>query len=234
MRPNVLDLYHGDNRELVPNFAAVKQNGIFAIIHKSTQGMNYVDKTYAARKGAALDAGLLWGAYHFLTHASNGADQAKFMLDTITPDANTMIACDFEKSAATPTLQQCMDFMSYIDANAPGNVSCVLYSGDLIRETLRPLHGGHQAQVMNGAEMFFAQHRLWLAEYGPHSNLPWPWSDHALSSMWRNPWLWQYSGSGRVNPVIGAVDLNYYPGEFYQLKSNWTTLTTPTPNPLII
>jgi lysozyme len=230
MKPNVLDLYHGDNRDAVPDFHAISGAGIWAIIHKTSQGNAMVDKQYAPRRLAATSAGLLWGAYHFMD-ATDPIDQAKHFLSVAEPDANTLLACDYEKSSATPALHQCKDFMAYVDANAPGQTTCVLYSGDLIRETLQPPKGGHQNPAMLGAEMFFAQHRLWLAEYGPHANIPWPWSDKTISDMWRNPFLWQFSGSGRINPIIGAVDLNFYAGTKDQLAANWAQLQAPTPNP---
>jgi lysozyme len=232
MTPNVLDMYHGDNREEVPNMVEIQQQGIFAIIHKASQGNAMVDKQYAPRRAAALSAGLLWGAYHFMD-SSDPIIQAKAFLAAAAPDENILLACDFEKSSATPALHQCKDFMSYVDQNAPGQVTCVLYSGDLIRESLRPNAGGHQAQGMAGAEMFFAQHRIWLAEYGPHANVPWPWSDKTLSKNWSAPFLWQYSEKGRVNPVLGNVDLNFYAGNADQLKANWASLTSPTPNPAV-
>jgi GH25 family lysozyme M1 (1,4-beta-N-acetylmuramidase) len=229
---NVLDLYHGDNRDRTPDFAALRINGIFGIIHKSSEGMHFIDAQYSVRRQPAQDAGLLWGAYHFLTSAASGADQADFFLNSAKPDANTLLACDYEKSRATPTLQQCLDFMSYVDANAPGQIRCVIYSSDLIRETLRPIAtGGHQSDAMKGAEMFFAQHRLWLAEYGPHPNVPWPWNDKSLSRIWQQPFLWQFKDTGRVNPIVGNVDLNYYPGDFETLKANWPDLQQATPNP---
>lgn len=228
---NVLDLYHGDNRGLTPDFSAFVQNGIWAIVHKASQGMHFTDKTYSVRRASAVKAGLLWGAYHFLTSEASAEEQAKYFLDQAQPDSDTLLACDFEKSSATPTLQMCRDFMSYVDANSPGNLHCVLYSGDLIRETLRPHRGGFQQQSMNGVEMFFAQHRLWLAEYGPHPNVPWPWSDKSLSKIWQQPFLWQFKDTGKINPIVGAVDLNYYAGTQEQLKANWATLSTPTPNP---
>ena len=232
-KANVLDLYHGDNRDAVPDFAALKANGIFAIIHKVSQGTKFVDPQYASRKKAALAAGLLWGGYHFLTSA-DPIEQAKFFLENTEADANTLLAADFEKSAATPALHQLQDFVSYVDQNSPGNVMCVIYSSDLIRETLKPHQGGHRATTMNGAEIFFAQHRLWLAEYGPHANVPWPWSDKSMSQMWATPFLWQYSETGRVNPVVGNVDLNYYPGTANELAANWPNLQSVTKNPAVV
>jgi GH25 family lysozyme M1 (1,4-beta-N-acetylmuramidase) len=233
MTPNVLDLYHGDNRDAVPNFTEIRDNGIWAIIHKASQGNAMTDKQYAPRRAAALADGLLWGAYHFMD-ASDPVVQAKHFLDVAQPDDNTLLACDFEKSSSTPSLHQAKDFMAYVDANAPGQVTCVLYSGDLIRESLRTNAGGHQAQGMAGAEMFFAQHRLWLAEYGPHANIPWPWSDKMLSQNWSSPFLWQYSEKGKINPILGNVDLNFYAGSLDDLKANWASLSSPTPNPAAI
>jgi len=232
-KANVLDLYHGDNREAVPDFAALFINGIFGCIHKVSQGVHMVDKTYAPRRKAASGTSLLWGGYHFLTADAPGEDQAKFFLDNATPDENTLLACDFEKSSATPSLQQCRDFMAYVDLNAPAQTTCVLYSSDLIRETLRPQLAGHRSADMLGIEMFFAQHRLWLAEYGPHPNVPWPWSDKTISLMWSAPFLWQFMDTGRVNPIVGNVDVNYYPGSFDELKANWTSLSSATPNPAV-
>jgi lysozyme len=233
MKANILDMYHGDNRDEVPDMVSLRANGIWAVIHKTSQGNAMVDRQYAPRRAAGIAAGLLWGAYHFMD-ATDPIDQAKHFLDVAQPDANTLLACDFEKSTSTPALHQCKDFMAYVDQNAPGNVMCVLYSGDLIRESLRPNAGGHQAQNMPGAEMFFAQHRLWLAEYGPHANVPWPWSDKTLSKMWAQPFLWQFSETGRVNPIIGNVDLNFYAGTNDDLKNNWASLSTPTPNPALV
>jgi lysozyme len=232
MTPNVLDLYHGDNREAVPDFKSISENGIWAIIHKSSQGHAYQDPTYKARRTAATAAGLLWGAYHFMD-ASDAIEQAKFFLEMAAPDDNTLLACDFEKSTSTPALHQVMDFMSYVDQNSPGNLHCVLYGSDLVRESLQPIQGGNQSQSMRGAEIFFAQHRLWLAEYGPHSKVPWPWSDKDISKMWENPFLWQYSETGKVNPILGNVDLNVYTGTQDDLKKNWAMLATATPNPAL-
>ena len=51
----------------VSDFAAVRRSGILGVIHKATEGGDFVDKSYAIRQPQAEQAGLLWGAYHFGT-----------------------------------------------------------------------------------------------------------------------------------------------------------------------
>lgn len=232
MRPfiNVIDMYHGN---VVKNtdFAALKASGILAIIHKASQGSRYRDPAYAARRKAAQEAGLLWGAYHFLD-SSDPVKQADTFLDASgisSVDAEPiLLACDYETSSSTATLHQCMTFMSEVDRNSPPGVSCVLYSGNLIRETLKPHQGGFQNSEMHGVEAFFQMHRLWLAEYGPKEKIPFPWdqpiaksSNEASHIPAPGVWLWQFTERGRFNPLTGNTDGNFFDGDFNALKARW-------------
>lgn len=232
MRPtiNVIDMYHG-NAAKISDFTALKAVGVYGIIHKASEGLHYRDPAYAVRRAAAHDAGLLWGAYHFL-HNSDIEGQAENFLGAcgITePDSEPfLLACDFENSDAQPSLQQCLKFMTLIDRASPPGVSCVLYSGNLIRETLKPHQGGQRDGAMAGAEAFFQQHRLWLAQYGPSPNVPWPWntpvvktSDQSVDIPAPGVWLWQFTETGRVNPLIGKTDGNFFDGTFDELKARW-------------
>src|SRR6266478_1248793 len=54
----VVDLSHHNEKV---DFVKMKADGIVAVIHNATQGLTYVDKTYATRQKAASKAGLLWG-----------------------------------------------------------------------------------------------------------------------------------------------------------------------------
>jgi len=118
--------------------------------------------------------------------------------------------------------------MSLIDRASPPGVACVLYSGNLIRETLTPHVGGHRDPGMTGCEAFFQQHRLWLAQYGPSANVPWPWnepivktSDQSAEIPAPGVWLWQFTETGRINPLIGKTDGNYFAGTFEELQARW-------------
>lgn len=228
---NVLDMFHGDNHEKIPDFAGLASRGVFAIIHKCTQGTHYTDPRFKERRKAALDAGLLFAAYHFLDASEAKAQADFFITSSGVTNAGTFspLAADYEKNnrGGTASLRQLYDFMGMVDAVLPAGL-CELYSGDLIRETLRPHVGGHMDMAMQGHQDFFRKHRLWLAEYGPHENIPWPWSeeikthDGVVTDPAPGVFLWQFSDRGAFAPFLtGNVDCNYYAGTREQLQAAW-------------
>lgn len=227
---NVIDMYHG-NKINAGDFPALRNAGVYGIIHKCSQGLHFVDPMYTSRRAAAEAAGLLWGAYHFID-ATDPVKQAEaFLAASGITDANSapcLLACDYENSPHQASLQQCMQFIAAVDQNSPPDVACVLYSGNLIRETLKPHLGGHQDSSMQGVDAFFQQRRLWLAEYGPKEQVPYPWnlpiaksSNEAASLAAPGVWLWQFTEKGRVNPLTGNTDGNFFDGTFDDLKARW-------------
>ncbi len=75
----VVDLSH--HNETV-DFAKMKAAVIVGVIHKATQGLTYVDDTYANRRAQALECGLLWGGYRFGV-GGDGSDQAPHRVDGV-------------------------------------------------------------------------------------------------------------------------------------------------------
>ena len=51
----VIDLSHHNT---VTSFQLVKEDGILAVIHKATEGTDFVDKFYSSRRASALSIGL--------------------------------------------------------------------------------------------------------------------------------------------------------------------------------
>src|SRR6516164_7925811 len=92
INPLVVDLSHHND---VADFGKVKAAGIAGIIHKATEAIGFVDNMYAVRRGPAMNAGLLWGAYHFLRPVSIQA-QVDFFLKIAAPDNTTLLALDHE------------------------------------------------------------------------------------------------------------------------------------------
>jgi lysozyme len=88
INPLVVDLSHHND---VADFGKVKASGIAGIIHKATEAIGFVDNMYAVRRGHAVNAGLLWGAYHFLRPVSIPA-QVDFFLKIAAPDNTTLLA----------------------------------------------------------------------------------------------------------------------------------------------
>ena len=76
INPLVVDLSHHND---VADFGKVKAAGIAGIIHKATEATGFVDNMYVVRRSEAVNAGLLWGAYHFLRPVSIPA-QVDFFL----------------------------------------------------------------------------------------------------------------------------------------------------------
>jgi lysozyme len=204
----VLDISHYNT---VSKFEDIYAFGIRGIVHKSSQGTGYVDPTYASRRNAVIEGGLLWGAYHF-ADGSDPVKQAEHFLSAAKPDEHTLLSLDFEPNGkSTMTLPQARTFLQTIERET--GRKAVLYSGNLIKETLgdRP-------------DEYFGAHRLWLAHY---SDTPkWP-------KAWAKPWLQQFSGDGindhgiKVPGVSGLVDLNSFDGSDEELAAQWAALPQP-------
>jgi lysozyme len=202
----VVDLSHHNEKV---DFVKVKADGIVGVIHKATQGLTYVDKTYTARQRAASEVGLLWGAYHFGV-AGDGSDQAEFFLDTIQPDGEVLLVLDYEPNLTGPTmsLDQAREFVEHVaevTGRWPG-----LYSGHLIKEQL----GGVAAPDASLSKCF-----LWLAQY----NGPKPLNIPRTFKTWT---FWQYTDGvhgprpHRVDGV-GLCDRNKFNGSLAQLRRLW-------------
>ena len=202
----VIDLSH--HNETV-DFGRIQADGIVGVIHKATQGTAFTDKKYRERRDAALDAGLLWGAYHFGVGA-DGSDQADFFLGTVQPDKRTLLVLDYEANLTGPTmtLDQAREFAEHTEAVAgryPG-----LYSGHLIKEQLAGLPA---------PDPVLSNCFLWIAQYkGPKPlNIP------ATFGTWT---LWQYTdGVAGEEPHrvdgVGQCDRNKFNGSIAQLRKLW-------------
>jgi lysozyme len=204
----VVDLYHNDT---VSSFQQAADSGIWGIIHKATTGATGTDPEYANRRQPALDAGLLWGAYHWGTNA-DVQDQVDNFLALAQPDANTLVALDFEETDGNQmTLDQARQFLTLV-AEAIGRKP-VLYCGGLFKTDMGSTN-----------DPFFGSHRLWLAQYGTN---PVP------QASWSTYWLWQYADSttgltpnqvpGIPGDSDGNLDCNSYGFTKEQLHAEWAS-----------
>ena len=204
----VVDIYHGDR---VTSFRKAANFGIWGIIHKATTGATGKDGKYAGRRKPALAAGLLWGAYHWGTHA-DVRKQVDHFLKTAAPDEETLVALDYEDTPGNQmTLAQAREFLSLVDEKL--GRKAVLYSGHRIKEDLG-----------NKKDAFFGSHRLWLAHYGPRP---------VAQVSWKTYWLWQYTDNknglapnqvpGIPGDAKGNLDCNSYDGDREKLEAEWAS-----------
>jgi GH25 family lysozyme M1 (1,4-beta-N-acetylmuramidase) len=201
LNPCVVDLFHGDE---VDDFSLCCTAGIKGVIHKASQGSKGVDKSYKARRAQAAKAGLLWGAYHF-ADSSDVAAQVDNFLKCADPDDKTLLCLDYEPNGSkTMSLDQARNFLRLVRQKTGQRP--VIYSGSLIKE-----------QLGSAGDDFFAEHRLWLCQYGPTPKIP---------KAWDSYWLWQYTGDGDglgPHEIDGistkGIDLSVYNGK--DLASEW-------------
>jgi GH25 family lysozyme M1 (1,4-beta-N-acetylmuramidase) len=206
--PLVVDLSHGDG---LVSFADAKAAGLAGVIHKATTGATGRDDAYRDRRSAAVDAGLLWGAYHWGT-AAPIADQVQNFMDWAQPDASTLVALDFEPTIGNQmTLDGARAFCEQI-LTALGR-RAVIYSGDTLKSALG-----------NTVDPFFSGHRLWLAQYG---------ATPTVQKSWGGFWLWQYT-DGALGPGLksvpglagdaqGRLDCDYFEGDAAALAGQWAS-----------
>lgn len=158
----------------VTDFNLVRASGVRGIIHKATEGTNFVDRKYAERRKAAREAGLLWGAYHFANN-SNVAAQVDHFLRVSQWDADTLLCLDWEDNRyGTMSLDQVKEFLQLVYEKTGQRP--VIYSGNTIKREMR-----------GRPDPFLNKHRLWLAQYASRAMLPPGFSSY---------WLWQFSGDG--------------------------------------
>lgn len=220
--PRVVDLYHGDvlasdvhHTDPVADFVALASVGIWGMIHKATQGLGVTDPAYAKRVKNARPAGLLTGAYHFNTGDSISAQVSHFF-DAADPDANTMMALDFEDNRASQmSLTQAVQFLQLGDEKL-GRPLWV-YSGNRIKELI--CHASAEVRAT------FAKRPFWLCQYGPVAKMI-DANGHALP--WVKPTLWQFTGDGigsKPHTLPGiltkGIDINSFDGTRDELEAVW-------------
>ena len=208
----VIDLSHHNK---VSSFATVRESGVLAVIHKATQGMAYVDPTFKGNRKKAIDAGLLFGAYHFGV-AGDAVAQAEYLLSVAGTD--TLLVLDFEGNpqGRDMSLEEAEHFVNHL-VQATGRYPG-LYSGHTIKEALayRGITDPHQTNL--------SRCWLWIAQYSLGPLLPKVWSDWTL---------WQYTdgaagGEPHMVPGVGRCDRDQFNGTEAELRALWAPAGIPT------
>ncbi|MEC0181523.1 GH25 family lysozyme [Paenibacillus peoriae] len=176
----------------------------FAFI-KATEGINYQDNQFLANVQGARDANILVGAYHFLNATTvDGARQEA---------AN--FARAIESAGGRLDLPPVMDY-----ENNPKGISTAQIN-EVARAFLDEVERltGCQPMVYTGnvfASKFdptFSMYKLWVARYSTTQK-------PTAVPAWNSWWAWQYSSTGSVPGINGAVDLNEYNGTIDELRSS--------------
>ena len=210
----------------VTDFRAVRQSNILGVIHKATEGGDYVDPACATRRPAAEAAGLLWGAYHFGTGQSSGARQAAFYRSVSRPGPRTLLALDLEDNEPNPRnsmrLDQAEEFVKAV-ADATGRLPVVYVHPTWANGEPLPTSGRSLGARIT-PDSILARCSLWVADYHDSPEVPAAWE----AKGWR---LWQYAGDesaarpayGQTSLVAGVshCDRNLFNGDAAALQRFW-------------
>jgi lysozyme len=197
----IIDLSH---YQPTVDFTQLKAGGIVAIIHKATEGRTSKDALCQPRRALALQAGLLFGTYHFGTNGDVKQQIANYLQGYVPGD---LCCLDIEKSgkdgSTSMSLAQAEEFADAVEAKT-GRPPMIYGGGDYLRDVLRP-----------PATSRLGRCPLWWARYSssPPTQLPAPWKSWAL---------WQYSCNGKVPGVIGDCDRNRFAGDEAALSALWS------------
>jgi lysozyme len=202
---SIIDLSHHNT---VTSFAKIKAAGIVGVIHKATQGFSYFDPTFVSNRKKAIDAGLLFGSYHFGV-AGDAQAQAEYFLSKAGTDP--LIVLDFEGNPQghDMSLQEAEHFVHYVQqvtGRYPG-----LYSGHTIKEALA------SAGITSPDQTELSKCWLWIAQYSPSPLIP---------KVWASWTMWQYTdGAAGYEPHtvdgIGRCDRDKFNGTDVELKAFW-------------
>jgi lysozyme len=175
---------------------------------KATEGLTYVDSSFARNWAAIKNTSLLRGAYHFGHPKNKPQDEVDHFLSTVGDDAEAdLLALNLEVSdeqSPEHILEWATTFLSYLDQSTTTRV--IVYTG-----------GFWKYQLGNPASAAIGKFPLWLAQYSNMPGPPKPWSQWAF---------WQYTNgtygpSGRLPKSIagvGACDVSQFNGSYKDLQ----------------
>ena len=187
------------------NWASVRAAGKqFAYIRYS-DGAGHLDPNFKANWKNAKAAGLTVGAYQFFRAAQSPTTQADLVIDAVAAlgglgQPNLPIALDVETN----------DGMS--------NATVISRVDTWLSRVL--------ARTGRTRPMLYTSPGFWSGLGSPTPNpLPYLWDAHWTSacptvpSAWGRLRFWQFSDTGRVSGISGAVDLDLYNGSLAELRA---------------
>ncbi|MGC5029906.1 GH25 family lysozyme [Micromonospora sp. DT229] len=189
------------------NWTSVRNAGIQFAFIKATEGTSYKDPNFNTNYVNAYNAGVIRGAYHFaLPNVSSGAVQANYLASN-----------GGAWSADSRTLPAALD----LEANPYSGGYCYGLSTTAMRNWVQDFLNTYRSRTGRYA-VIYTTTSFWNQCTGSWSG---PWNNHPLwiarwsSSVGALPagapfWsFWQYTDSGRVAGISGAVDRNYWNGD---------------------
>ncbi len=180
------------------DWRALRASGVRFAYIKATEGAHFRDPRFAENWRRSGEAGVLRGAYHFLSLCKTGAEQAANFIAAVPDeagslphalDAEQMQACSGGRRVADPVAE----IVAFLDATEKR------FGRRPVIYTTREFYGAHLRSAQRAGRL--DKERFWLR------SLHWP------PRFGGKPWtLWQYHNRGTRPGIHGPVDLNAFNG----------------------
>jgi len=200
------------------DFGQVHDGGYSFVYIKATQSTGYASPNFGDQWRGAAAAGMLHGGYHFFDFNADATAQAQHFLANCPPAKGALPPMlDLETTDGVPPAAQNVQSVStflHVVEQATG-VRCVLY-----------INYGCWAGTL-GSTDGFSGHPFWAPSYLSGVNAPPPTASAPpimeppppQITAWSTWTFWQYSQTGQVPGISGAVDLDVFSGNLAQLQA---------------
>ncbi|WP_147332898.1 glycoside hydrolase family 25 protein [Archangium gephyra] len=188
------------------DWESVKTSASFVFV-KATDSTGVVDPRFSSHWSGAKKAGLPRGAYHFF-HPKYDVDKqvANFTQHLKSDPGELHPVVDVEEFKHEYQSFTCDQLVEKLQRFSQG------VEKELGRKPM--IYTNHQTWQLSFCDHpYFLDHPLWLAQYTNHAKEP------KLPPGWKGWLFWQYSESGKVPGIPGAVDQSYFNGSVEDLKA---------------
>ena len=193
------------------DWSAARQGGVRFAFMKATEGLTYIDKTFAPNWLNTKRAGIVRGAYHYLLGGMDAVQQADLFLKTVQfEDGDLPPALDLENTGNENVSNATMVAAAEAWLNRVAQVTNktpMIYSGPFfLRDRI--------TRPVLGPPLWAKKYPLWIANYVTNyhdGSMP------VQPSGWQDWKFWQYTKTGHVAGIDGAVDLDWFRGSVADL-----------------
>ncbi|MGE8204749.1 glycoside hydrolase family 25 protein [Heyndrickxia sp. NPDC080065] len=180
-----IDISHYQNESGKIDWNKVKADGVEGVMVKATEGITWTDKYFYENVKDARSAGLYVGAYHY-TYADTveiAEKEAAFFLNYIKGLKLDVVSLDAEYP------------------KAKGNLSVVInaFMGRIKDRANKVWLYTYPYWAKDHLDKSVTKWDLWIAHYGV---------DKPTLFYWDKYVAWQYTSTGKINGIVGEVDVN--------------------------
>lgn len=177
----------------------VEKSDLRFVVLKATEGVDWVDPTFAEHWESAKKSGFVRGAYHFFVSHDDPLEEAKWYVENVELEPGDLPPIvDVERADKKDKADLSKNLKSFLEVIEDHyGVKPIIYTGAKFWDSTigEPLDGYH----------------LWVAHYGvPKPSLP---------SGWDRWTFWQYTQGGKVEGIEKEVDLNRFSESEASLES---------------